>query len=450
MALRLASREFLNFARSGGIHTQLKKLSEMLMAIRAVLSDAEAKQITWEDMRFWMNGLSDLAYDLDDLLDGIATVAFAHELKSQPETATTSKVQKFIPTCCTNFRRSVTLKIKMGHKIEEITYRLQDIVKLKDDLDLRVIREARSNTERESLSTTSLVDEPHVYGREKEKEKILELLLRDEACNDETCVISICGMGGVGKTTLAQLVYNDEKVEDFFDLKAWVCVSEVFNVCMITKIILEEVTKERCDSKTFENYEKWDLLCAPFRVGLPGSKIIVTTWNEGVACIMGSVIAYLLNVLAEDYCFSLLAQHALGKINFDDHPNLELIGKDIVRKCRSLPLATKTLGGLLHTKHNSNEWKVILISKIWELSEHKSCILPALRLSYHPLPFHLKQMFAYCAIFPKDYELVLLWMADGFLQQSEEMEVLGGSYFIELLSRSFQRSGCTESKFVTF
>ncbi|CAK9140271.1 unnamed protein product, partial [Ilex paraguariensis] len=474
---RLTSREFLNFARSEGIHTQLEKWSEVLMTIRAVLSDAEAKQITEKAVKLWLNRFNDLAYDLDDLLDEIATEALAHELKSKPEAATTNKVRKFIPTCCTNFPRSVTLKIKMGPKIEKITSRLQDIVKLKDDLDLRVTREARSGTER--LPTTSLVDEPRVYGREKAKQEILELLLKDEASNDEACVIPIGGMGGVGKTTLAQLVYNDEKVKDFFDTKAWVCVSEEFDVFMITKIICQAVTNERCDFNDLnmlqvslkeklsrrkflivlddvwnEKYEDWDRLRAPFLVGLPGSKIIVTTRNEGVARCMGSVPSYPLNVLAEDDCLSLLAQHALCTKNFDDHPNLEAIGKDIVKKCGCLPLATKTLGGLLRNIHSPDEWKAVLNSKIWELSEHKSGIVPALRLSYHHLPSHLKQLFAYCAIFPKDYvfdkdELVLLWMAEGFLQQSEEMEVLGGDCFIELLSRSFfQRSGGTESKFV--
>ncbi|CAK9175691.1 unnamed protein product [Ilex paraguariensis] len=480
---RLASHELLNFARREGIHAQLEKLSVMLMTIRAVLSDAEAKQITEEAVKLWLNRLSDLAYDLDDLLDEIATEALAHELKSEPEEATTSKVRRFIPTCCTNFRRSVSLKIKMGPKIEEITARLQDIAKLKNDLDLRVNREAMSNTETKRLPTSCLPIEPHVYGREDEKKEILGLVFRDEACNDEPCIIPIVGMGGVGKTTLAQFVYNDEKVGEFFDLRAWVCVSEVFDVFMITRIIHEAVTKERCVFKDFsllqeslnkklsgrkffivlddvwnQDYEKWDLLRVPFRVGLPGSKIVVTTRNEGVASIMGSVPAYRLNVLAESDCLCLLAQHALGTRNFDDHPNLGVIGKDIVKKCARLPLAAKTIGGLLRTKHSPKEWKDVLNSKIWELTEHKSGILPALRLSYQHLPSQLKQMFAYCAVFPKDYEfdkdeLVLLWMAQGFLQQSkgmeESMEELGDKCFSELLSRSFfQRSGGTESKFV--
>ncbi|CAK9170519.1 unnamed protein product [Ilex paraguariensis] len=474
---RLASRELMNFARGEGIHTQLMKLKKVFMAVKAVLNDAETKQITEESVKLWLEDLRDLVYDLDDLLDEIATEALAHELKFEPEAATTGKVRNFLPICCTNFPRSIALKIKIGPKIEEMTARLQDIAKLRDDLGLRVNPEVRSNTERERLPTTSLVDETHVYGREKEKQEILEWVLKDE-----TCVIPIVGMGGVGKTTLAQLVYNDEKVEALFDLKAWVCVSEDFTVSRITKIILEAVSEKRCDfehldmlqvnlkkelsKKKFlivlddvwhENYEDWDLLRAPFQVGLLGSKIIITTRHERVARIMGSVRAYPLNVLAEVDCLSLLARHALGNTKFDDHPNLEVIGKEIVRKCGRLPLAAKTLGGLLHNIHSPNEWKAVLNSKIWELSEHQSGILPALRLSYHHLPSHLKQMFAYCAIFPKDYEfdkdeLVLLWMAEGFLQQPtviKSMEELGREYFDELLSRSFfQHSGGTESKFV--
>ncbi|CAK9183587.1 unnamed protein product [Ilex paraguariensis] len=121
------------------------------------------------------------------------------------------------------------------------------------------------------------------------------------------------------------------------------------------------------------------------------------------------------------------------------------------------PLAVKTLGGVLRNRRSPREWKDVLDSEIWDLPEDKSSILPTLRLSYHHLPSQLKQMFAYCAIFPKDYEfdkeeLVLLWMAEGFLQQSQGVrkliQELGDDCFNELLSRSFfQPSSSTKSKF---
>ncbi|KAL2514472.1 putative disease resistance RPP13-like protein 1 [Forsythia ovata] len=116
----------------------------------------------------------------------------------------------------------------------------------------------------------------------------------------------------------------------------------------------------------------------------------------------------------------------------------------------------KVPGGLLRTKASPKEWEGVLNSEIW-IAEEKSEILPALKLSYHYLPPELKQCFAYCAIFPKDYEvdkseLVYLWMAEGFLKQSQEerlMEELGNDYFDELLTRSFfQKSSANTSRFV--
>ncbi|KAL2491148.1 putative disease resistance RPP13-like protein 1 [Abeliophyllum distichum] len=288
-------------------------------------------------------------------------------------------------------------------------------------------------------------------------------------------------MGGVGKTTLVQLVYNDDSLKGEFDLKGWACVSDEFDAFRITKIILEAVFSGSCDytdlnmlqvklkeslsKKRFlvvlddvwnEKYGDWDILRRPFLAGKPGSKIIVTTRHEKVAKIMSRIPAYHLNVLSDNDALSLLAQHSLGTKNFDVRPDLREIGKSVVRRCQNLPLAVKSLGGLLRTKASPKEWEAVLNSEIW-IAEEKSEILPALKLSYQYLPPELKQCFAYCAIFPKDYEfdkseLVYLWMAENFLKESQEerlMEELGNDYFDELLTRSFfQKSSADTSRFV--
>jgi len=291
-------------------------------------------------------------------------------------------------------------------------------------------------------------------------------------------VVPIWGMGGVGKTTLAQLVYNSSEVQEWFGLKAWVCVSEDFSVLRLTKVILEEVgsksdsdslnnlqlqLKKRLQGQKFmlvlddvwnEDYAEWVKLLAPLKFGAQGNQILVTTRNESVASVMQTVPTHHLKELTEDSCWSLFAKHAFRGEDPDAHAELLEIGRAIARKCKGIPLAAVTLGGLLRTQRDVEEWEKILKSNLWDLP--KGNILPALRLSYHYLLPHLKQCFAYCAIFPKDYsfqkdELVLLWMAEGFLVGSvdDEMEKAGAECFDDLLSRSFfQQSSASPSSFV--
>ena len=133
--------------------------------------------------------------------------------------------------------------------------------------------------------------------------------------------------------------------------------------------------------------------------------------------------------------------------------------KKLVRKlhskCNGLPLAAKTLGGLLGCNLDYKEWNHILDSNLWDLP-HADSVLPSLRLSYHYLPTYLKRCFAYCSIFPKDYEfekenVILLWMAEGLIPHAENekaMEEVGERYFDELLSRSlFQRPRLDQPRF---
>ncbi|KAL7233287.1 hypothetical protein ACSBR1_017005 [Camellia fascicularis] len=206
-----------------------------------------------------------------------------------------------------------------------------------------------------------------------------------------------------------------------------------------------------------EDYNAWNVLKTPFNDGTHGSKVVVTTRNRDIATMMATVELHDINILSDEDCWSLFAQHAFANTSIDANPNLVSIGKEIVEKCKGLPLAARTLGGLLRNKVRNEEWVNVLRSKIWDLPHKKNDILPALRLSYHDLPPHLKQCFAYCSIIPNDYEfeeeeLVLLWMAEGFIQQQREkqMEDVGGEYFRELLSRSFFQQSSTgkTSKFV--
>ncbi|KAL6327951.1 hypothetical protein AAG906_031295 [Vitis piasezkii] len=436
------SSVLIDYTRQVQVHAELNKWEKTLNKIHAVLEDAEEKQMENQVVKIWLDDLRDLAYDVEDILDELATEALGRKLMAETQPST-SKFRSLIPSCCTSFTPSaIKFNVEMRSKIENITE------------------------------------------RETDKAAILDLLLHDhEPSADAVRIIPIIGMGGVGKTTLAQLAYNDDKVESHFDQRVWACVSDDFDVLRVTKTILQSVApdmsdvndlnllqvklKEKLSGKKFllvlddvwnQNCDRWDLLHQPIRTGARGSRVIVTTRNQGVVSAIGASSAYPLKELSNDECLSLFAQQALGTRNFHNHPHLRVVGEEIVKKCKGLPLAAKALGGMLRTKLNHDAWEDILKSKIWDLPDQENnTILPALKLSYHHLPSHLKCCFAYCSIFPKDYEfdvdeLVLLWMGEGFLHQvnrQKQMEEIGTEFFHELFARSFfQQSNHSSSQFV--
>ncbi|KAK8614791.1 hypothetical protein V6N13_068582 [Hibiscus sabdariffa] len=478
----ISSSHFNRFAREDKVLTELKKWEKLLLKINASLEDAEEKQTTSKSVELWLRELRDFAYDAEDVIDELSYEAHRRRMKEDLDPSFSSRtVRKFIPTCCLGFNPStIRFSSRMVSKIENLTARLEEAVSIKNDLCLIENDRGRYGRVKENLRTSSsLVDESRVYGRETDKEAVLGMLMNGRGDIGVAC---IWGMAGVGKTTLAQLVYNDAKVENFFDVKVWVCVSEEFDIVRLTATVLQAVTlesysvkdlnllqvrlKEKLSGKKFfivlddvwnENYEQWELLCRPFIAGAPGSKILVTARNEGVASIMATCGTHHLRELTDHDCLSLFTRHALGASDFEGYPHLQTFGEEIVKKCKGLPLAAKTLGGLLRTKGKPDDWEDIMKSKIWDLPEEKSSILPALRLSYHYLPFHLKRCFSYCAIFPKDYEfdkeeLILLWMAEGFLHTvkgKKQMEDIGVEYFRDLLSRSFfQQSAGNKTQYV--
>ncbi|KAK8276774.1 hypothetical protein V6Z11_D10G223900 [Gossypium hirsutum] len=436
---KLASSDLLQFATEKQVREEIQKLENELKQIRRVLDDAEERQLKEQLVKDWLIDLQNLAFDVEDVLDEFATEIGRRNLMMERRGSSSKRSRLNIPHSFNDvlFNRDIMSKIR------DLTAKLKDLEPQRNKLELRMTNCERPTRLEQRLQPASLEIENHVYGRDKDKQTILDLLLKSD--DERNFVIPILGMGGIGKTTLAQLVYNDASIQNHFHLKAWACVSDYFDVLRITKDILQSITSVSCNDNDLNiNYHDWTILQSPFKTRTQGSKIIVTTRNYGVSSTMGALHAHSLELLSDDDCLSVFAQHALGARDFEGHPSLKEVAEKIVRKCNGLPLAAKTLGGLLRTNVDLHAWEDILESEIWKLSKDQSSIIPALQLSYHHLPLHLKRCFMYCAIIPKDYEfekeeIILLWRAQGFLQEARDKQCihdLGHKYFNDLVSRS--------------
>ncbi|CAN6696703.1 unnamed protein product [Malus baccata var. baccata] len=509
---KIASGEFVDFFRARRLnHSLMDKLKVTLNTLQAVLNDAEEKQIVNPAVGVWLNDLKDAVFDAEDLVDEIDTEALRHKVEDQTKK---TQVLNFLSTSRNPFNYK-----GMNGRIEELFQRLEHLAEQRNRLGLR---EGIGRMVSQRTPTTSVVEEGFCpYGRDKDKESLKTLLLlSDNESSSNFSVVPIVGMGGVGKTTLAQLLYNDEQVKEHFDFHAWVCVSEQYDALRVVKTLIEQITEKSCDisdmnsleirpreqardisdmhsleillreqlrreqvrdvsdmnsleirlreqvrGKTFlfvlddlwnESYDEWDRLRTLFTYGAKGSKVIVTTRSRHVASIVHNTIPiYDLEKLSDDDCWLLLAKHAFRNENSIAHPKLEEVGKKIALKCNGLPLASKTLGGLLGCNLDYKKWNHILDSNLWDLP-HANSVLPSLRLSYHYLPTNLKRCFAYCSIFPKGYEMekenvILLWVAEGLIPQSKSgntLEEVGERYIDELLSRSlFQRPRLDQPRF---
>ncbi|EEF37058.1 ATP binding protein, putative [Ricinus communis] len=423
---RIASREFIGLFKSRSHKNgQLKKLKTMLMSVNGILDDAEEKQITNIFVKQWLNDLKDVVYEADDCLDEIAYKVLRLELEVGSKTSSKDQVRKF-------FSFLSPFKDEIEAKLEEILERLEYLVKQKSALGLIMKEGIEQKLSSQKIPTTSLLDEYGIFGREDDKEAIIKLLV-DDGNTTDLSVIPIVGMGGIGKTTLAQLLYNDTRVQGWFDLKGWIYVSKEFDVLKVTKDIYKAIgegiydtttpdqlqlgLKKSLVAKRFflvlddvwnDKYSDWDILRRPLKHGAKGSKIVVTTRNESVARVMGAGPIHYLKELSQDDSWSLFVAHAFDDGNLGEYPNLEAIGREIVRKSSVLPLAAKLLGGLMHSRRKDvDEWEHILNSNMWGFPLGKK-------------------------------ELICLWMADGFLIPSggiKEMEELGEKYYQELVSR---------------
>ncbi|EEF35612.1 putative disease resistance protein RGA4 [Ricinus communis] len=458
--VKLGSRPFQANTMWIGVKDELEKFKTTVSTIQAVLLDAEEQYSKSNQVRVWVDSLKEVFYDAEDLLDELSTEVL------QQQTVTGNKMAKEVRRFFSSSNQ-VAFGLKMTHKIKAVRDRLDVIVaNRKFHLEERRVEANHVIMSREREQTHSSPPEV-IVGREEDKQAIIELLMASNY-EENVVVIPIVGIGGLGKTTLAQLVYNDERVKTHFKSSSWVCVSDDFDVKIIVQKILESVTGDRCFSfemdtlknrlhetingKRFllvlddiwcDNFETWCRLRDLLVGGARGSRIIITTRIKKVAEIVSTNQPYELEGLSDMDSWSLFKLMAFkqGKV---PSPSFDAIGREIVGKYVGVPLAIRAIGRLLYFK-NASEWLSFKNKELSNVDLKENDILSTLKLSYDHLPPRLRHCFAYCRIFPKGSKinvkkLVYLWMAQGYIKSSDPsqcLEDVGFEYFNDLLWRSF-------------
>ncbi|XP_021753232.1 putative disease resistance protein RGA3 [Chenopodium quinoa] len=434
-----------------GVKSQLHKLKKTMSTIDAILRDAEEQERLHHSRsnyteRNRLERLKEALYQADDLFDEVTTLA---HLKMLMPGDKLSKLRLPLSLCFSQFNQ-LRSAVNWSREIKSIRNELDDVVK---DHHLVgwfrhsvVIEDSRvRNNPRETHSYVNLENDV-IIGRNDDKRFLIDALL-DTTVEENVSVISIVGIGGLGKTTLAQLVYNDYKIQTEFPLKMWVCVSDNFNVKALAGQILAAATnqanqsdglsmdqlqiklREKIDRNKYllvlddvwnENSEEWRNLKTLLAGGGKGNRILVTTRSKKVAVVVGSCWTHELKGLSDEDSWNLFQRMTLEPGQHQIEANLVDIGKEIVRKCANVPLAIRVVGSLLRGQDES-KWQNLKNNALANIiQDEANGIIPVLKISYNYLPFHLKSCFSYCAVFPKDYkiikeDLICLWMAQGFI-----------------------------------
>ncbi|XP_074287463.1 putative disease resistance protein RGA1 [Silene latifolia] len=449
-----------------GYESELDHLKETIITIRKVLLDAESKGQLSHEAQHYIQKLQDALYDADDLFDEVCTRA---ELKQHNKDAKLSeKVSNFFSSTI----KTPSVLISMSREVKKIRKKLDGIASNHNtfgfSVDSQPIRERREDT------CSYVYSDEVIVGREGDINKVIHRLL-DSSLQDRVTFLSIVGIGGLGKTTLAQLVFNDDRVKAAFPLRLWTCVSdenaEDFKVKNILAKILGSASDNKHDGLTMdlvhrkllgflggkkylivlddvwnEDLEKWLSFKKFLMSGGEGSRVLVTTRSERTAMVVGERHRYKLKGLSPENSWHLFEITAFGEKDRQDVNYAELItyGKKIVEQCSSVPLAIKVVGTLLYGQ-NESKWRLFQECGLAKLKDGNNKIMSILKLSYDNLESALKTCFTYCALFPKDFrinkkKLIRLWMAQGYivpLDVGQSLEDAGEEYISILLRRCF-------------
>ncbi|KAL6653253.1 hypothetical protein ACP70R_008831 [Stipagrostis hirtigluma subsp. patula] len=457
-----------------GVSGEIDRMAEKLGDLKNFLADADKRNITDQSVQAWVKKLRVAMYDASDIID------LCH-LKAMERPSPHRDAGCFNPLlfCLRNPLHAHDI----GSRIKNLNQRLDDIKRSSVDFGFNNLSSYEDDSRQVASSrlarreTSAELDELSVVGDQIEEDTryIVEMLTKeDDIGHDDNriMVFAIVGLGGIGKTTLAQKIINNEVIQQEFTKKIWLSVNQKYSDSdLLGRAIVEAGGDQQANGSTRGALERtlkdtlngcktllvmddvWDhkaweeVLKTPLiKTVAGGSRVLVTTRHDAVARGMKAMEPYHhINKLQLEDAWSLLKKQQIVGNENDQHQVRELkdIGMRIIAKCDCLPLAVKVMGGVLRQKNIRRwEWEKVLNDSIWSVSQMPEDLNYAIYLSYQDLRPTLKSCFLHFARLPKSKlfflnDIVGMWISEGFIQgNSDDLEELGREYYNELILRN--------------
>ncbi|RWR87905.1 LOW QUALITY PROTEIN: Disease resistance protein [Cinnamomum micranthum f. kanehirae] len=452
---------------------QIEEIQLELESMGSFLKDADRRKRRkisndGEGMRTFERQVREVAYKVEDIID-----KYMYHIAEQDTGE--GLVERAI-----SLPKLYSYKHQIASELQAVKSEIQGISKRYKRYDL---------TEKRSTSNTNddggggggenwqhlrqharLIPDVEIVGIEEDKKFLIKRLTELDQV-PERVVLSVVGMGGLGKTTLVTKVYNSPEVENHFDCHAWITVSQTYKVDKLLRNLMKELCKSTKEpipngvaemdyieiSEVLISYlrkkryvivldDVWEaIVWNDIQLALPnnrcGSRVIITTRMDDFASSFGVENVLRLRHLGNDDAFVLFCSKAFSNKSCPSH--LKPYVESLVKKCEGLPLAIVTIGGLMSMKEKSSlEWSMLVLAGSWGNNKDLGGLKNVLLLSFNDLPYNLKCCFLYYSLFPEDClirqkRLIRLWVAQGFIQErrGQTLEEVAADYIKDLVCR---------------